>query len=252
MLASFETCTDDGPGDCVFDGRLVPLGTSINVYASPHPVSGSCVADRIGCVAMGGTIWTGAWWDRFSTCTTAPSDCNPTQTADLSNNGQPYTRQCSGSVVVNQNDGAHSYSTDLSEFGEVYGYPANGSPTGWPGSFPGFSPTFHIIPGQFVSLRFSASPARTINLEQNPSYGYAGILVTISKRPGVFNANDPDMVCSNAANIVSSSGSIGGTSCVLSDSPLETYYLNYAEMPGDDCLGIPGACPASYVAYYVY
>jgi hypothetical protein len=248
-----QSCSPDTSTDCIFDGQLVPYGKSIDVYLSPHPTSGTCKPDTLTCVKGNtpGKDWNGPTNDRFASCTIAPTKCSASDPTDLKDpNDVAYTRRCQSGVIVSEVPLMPAYDTDLTMFGEVFGFAPGGDPSGWPGAFDGLSPEVEVMATEYISLAFSPSPARSIHIIENPSFSVPA-QISVSRRPGVFSASDPDMVCSSP-DIISSSGWNGGTNCLLGDDPSETYYLNLAPSPGADCSANFGQCEISFTLYFVY
>jgi len=163
-------------------------------------------------------------------------------------NGKTFSRQCSGAVSILPSSIGNT-DTPLKDLGSVLG--ASAFPTF---KYAGYSPTFVIKKGFYVSLAFTPQVAGSFQLVANTSYGDGGT-ITLSTSPGVLTKGSANSICvlnANASNSLYVSTS--PTTCKVNIGT--TYYINFADtnINGDDLCynGVAGTCSESTVSYTLY
>jgi hypothetical protein len=150
--------------------------------------------------------------------------CDSTQTAD----NPDFTRLCEG--TVNYSYGLPSYTGDLDVFAPVFGT--------WGGESDlhnGQSAIFDVPAQNYLSFQFVATPWTTVQLTANTSWG-AGGTITVSTSPGVFSADNADLVpgCRQPFNgsnkLTIASNDIHGVNTLCFLVPGQTYYVNIADI----------------------
>ena len=145
-------------------------------------------------------------------------------------NGVTLQRQCTGNVTFYQNyhapyPGPNLFRLDVALADALH-----------PGPFAdlisGYTMLITIGTGHYVSLGFNATIAGQMQFTADPSGGDAG-MISVSRRPGVFLASDPDLVVSPVYGPclynygASNSLWIGmGADCPLEQG--KDYYVNWA------------------------
>lgn len=142
-----------------------------------------------------------------------------------------------------------SYSGAADNLGTVFG----GST--WPNyNYAGYSPTFSILTGYYISMAFTPTIAGAFQLTANPSYGNGGT-ITVSTVPGAMTQGSAGFVCGvgrSAANGIYVSTSGGACGVTVGTN----YYLNIADVDsaGNNLCynGRPNSCASSTVSYTIY
>lgn len=174
-----------------------------------------------------------------------PSSCDATQLSS-SINGHYLRRQCSVSMTVWPS--GQSYGGPATDLGTVLG----GS--SWPRyNYSGYSPTYTVSSGYYISLAFTVTSPGAFQMSANPSYGDGGT-ISLSKTPGLMSTAS-GAICALArggANGIYISTAAGV--CTVTQGG--TYYLNMADVDtfGNNLChnGRPGTCADSPISYTIY
>lgn len=177
-----------------------------------------------------------------------PQDA-PCDSSQLSSSigGKFLRRQCTASMTFWPN--GISGSGNASDLAKALG----GS---WPTySYAGYSPTFSIDSGYYLSLKFVPTSPGAIQLSANQSYGDGGT-ISLSTIPGALTARQPGAICvlnrggSNSLYV----STVAGTACQVTIGT--TYYVNFADVDSIGtplCFnGKPNTCSSSTVSYTLY
>lgn len=176
-----------------------------------------------------------------------PGACSSTQLSSAVG-GKTLQRQCSGSVSVQPGPVA-GYNGDLTDLGKVL------NATTFPAyAYSGYSPTYTITSGYYVSLAFTPSVSGGFQLSANGSYGDGGT-ITVSTQPGSITQGSPGYVCGMARGGTNGLyiSTAGGVCAVTAGT---TYYLNLADVDiqGNNLCynGRANNCTSSLVSYTIY
>ena len=179
--------------------------------------------------------------------TPPPGQCDASQTATVGT--KSLQRQCTGSVNVWPGPIA-GYQGALTDLGAVLGNKS--FPTY---AYAGYSPTFSIQSGYYVSLAFTPAASGAFQLTANPSYGDGGI-ISLSTQPGALVQGSAGAICvftrgtNNSLYVATTAGSV----CQVQAGT--TYYINMADIDTQGnslCFqGRANTCASSLLSYTIY